>query len=58
MSTQDVQKALADLPDFGRVTMRYDEGGKFEIWQMGTRSVRVKASATPDEIRQAFDRSE
>lgn len=51
----DVQKALATHPEFGPVTMRYEDGGRFEVWQMGARSVRVPAGTTASEIRHAFD---
>jgi hypothetical protein len=42
-------------PDFGPITMRYEDGGRVEIYQMGKLSVRVPSGSMPDEIRAAFD---
>jgi len=35
--------------------MRYEEGGRVEVYQMGKLSVRVPSGSTPAEIRAAFD---
>ena len=54
MSIIDVQQAMAGHPAFAPITMSYEDGGRTEVYRMGTLSVRVKAGATPAEVREAF----
>jgi hypothetical protein len=55
MSIQDVSKALAGHPSFGEVTMRYENGGRIEVYQMGKLTVKAVAGASTETIRDAFN---
>lgn len=48
------QQLKAD-PDLHLLQMQYAEGGRIEVWSMGSRAVRVRAGATPDEVHTAFE---
>jgi len=52
----DVAKAMEDHPEFGPITMRYEDGGRVEVYQMGSRIVRLPPMSTPDQVRAAFDK--
>jgi len=55
MSIESVNQAMVGHPDFGPITMRYEDGGRVEVYQMGKLSVRVPSGSMPAEIRAAFD---
>ena len=55
MSNESVNQAMVGHPNFGPITMQYEDGGRVEIYQMGKLSVRVPSGSMPDEIRAAFD---
>lgn len=45
--------AINQLSDAGmkKVTMRYEEGGKFEVWNWNSFSVRVPAMTSQEEVK-------
>ena len=55
MSIESISQAMVGHPDFGPITMRYEDGGRVEVYRMGKLSVRVPSGASPAEIRAAFD---
>jgi hypothetical protein len=40
--------------EIGSLTMRYEDGGRVEIWADGNRSVRVSGGASEADIAAAF----
>jgi hypothetical protein len=40
--------------EIGSLTMRYDDGGRVEVWTDAKRSVRVRGGASEAEIAAAF----
>ena len=55
MSIVRVSREMLGHPNYTEVTMRYEDGGRVEVYQMGKLSVRVPSGASPAEIRAAFD---
>lgn len=56
MSTLQVAKHLHEVgatPE-GELTMRYEEGGRIEVWSDARRSVRTRAGAGEQEVAAAF----
>ncbi|WP_315731624.1 MULTISPECIES: hypothetical protein [unclassified Bradyrhizobium] len=49
MSTgiMQIKELLGDIPDIGTVTMRYENGGRTEVYSIGSKQVRIPAG-TPD----------
>jgi hypothetical protein len=45
--------ALYQLAEDGmkKVTMRYEDGGKFEVWSWNNTSVRVPAMTSQEEVK-------
>jgi hypothetical protein len=57
MSIVNVGKDLHEANvgvEIGSLTMRYEEGGKVEVWSDAKRSVRVRGGASAAEVAAAF----
>lgn len=54
MGIADLRKQLSDLPGSSGMTMRYEDGGLFQVFNIGGVDVRVGPMAGADEIRQAY----
>lgn len=51
MSIYILRSMLADVPNGKKVTMRYEEGGKFQVFTLGDVSVTVGPDATLEEVK-------
>ncbi len=55
MGIQDFRAELAgSVPGAEGLLMRYDEGGKVQVFFIGEQVVRVSPSATPADVKEAF----
>jgi hypothetical protein len=54
MSIQDLRRAFSDIPGAHTLTMRYEDGGKVEVFTIGDKLARVPAMSTHDQIRAAL----
>lgn len=48
------REEMQGLPDLHTLCMRYDDGGRTEVWSTLTKTVRVRGGAKPAEILAAF----
>jgi hypothetical protein len=56
--TEVAARALNGLvPDIHLLKMRYEDGGKTELWHTKTMELRVRAGAGETEIREAFKKA-
>lgn len=55
MSIIKTREELEGLPDLHTLCMRYEDGGKTEVWSTLNKTVRVRGGAKPAEIRAAFE---
>lgn len=46
---------MQSLPDLHTLVMRYEDGGRTEVWSTLSKTVRVRGGAKPAEIRAAFE---
>ncbi len=54
--TEVAARALNGLvPDVHLLKMRYEDGGKTELWYTETMELRVRSGASETEIRSAFE---
>jgi len=44
-----------NIPGIERLTMRYEDGGKIEVYSIGEIEVRVKPGANAEEVRAALE---
>lgn len=54
MSIQAVRDALRHLPGGDKITMRYGDGGRTQVFTIGDQDVEVGPDATAAEIEAAF----
>jgi hypothetical protein len=54
VSVHDLRIAFADIPGAHTLTMRYEDGGKVEVFTIGDKLARVPAMSTHDQIRAAL----
>lgn len=54
MSIQRYREALKDIPGADGLTMRYEDGGKIEVYAIAGREIQFKPNATAGEVRAAF----
>jgi hypothetical protein len=57
MSIQAVRDALKHLPGGDKITMRYGDGGRTQVFTIGEQAVEVGPEATTAEIEAAFNES-
>lgn len=57
MSIIKTREELEGLPDLHTLSMRYEDGGKTEVWSTLNKTVRVRGGANPAEIRAAFEKA-
>lgn len=50
-----LRQELKSVPDLHSLRMTYEDGGRIEVWSTVNKTVRVRAGAKPDEIREAFE---
>lgn len=48
-----IMKMRAELKE-PALTMRYEDGGKIEVWSTATKTVRTRAGASASEVRTAL----
>jgi hypothetical protein len=49
------REELEGLPDIHTLCMRYEDGGKTEVWSTLNKTIRVRGGAKSAEIRAAFE---
>lgn len=52
-----VREELKGLPDLHTLCMRYEDGGRTEVWSTLNKTVSVRGGAKPAEIRAAFEKA-
>lgn len=55
--TAMVREELKGLPDLHTLCMRYEDGGRTEVWSTLNKTVSVRGGAKPAEIRAAFEKA-
>jgi hypothetical protein len=55
MSIFKTREELEGLPDLHTLCMRYEDGGKTEVWSTLSKTIRVRGGAKSAEIRAAFE---
>jgi len=50
------REEMQGLSDLHTLVMRYEDGGKTEVWSTTNKTVRVRGGAKPAEIRTAFEK--
>jgi len=54
MSIRDLREQLKDIPSTSGLTMRYEGGGRVQVFTIGDKEARVGPAASNDEIRAAL----
>lgn len=53
--TGRVKELMEGYPALHTLRMRYEDGGKTEVWSIAEKEVRVRGGAKPLEIHAAFE---
>lgn len=53
--TDKVKEEMKGTPALHTLRMRYEDGGKTEVWSVASKEVRVNGGAKPHEVRAAFE---
>lgn len=53
--TDKVKEEMKGFPALHTLRMRYEDGGKTEVWSTASKEVRVHGGAKPHEVRAAFE---
>jgi hypothetical protein len=51
------REEMQGLSDLHTLVMRYEDGGRTEVWSTVNKTVRVRGGAKPAEIRAAFEKA-